>query len=209
MSPKVLKAAEKHLLTDVRLAPFIKRVGKPDILERGDTYVALSRAIVYQQLSGKAAGTIWGRYCANFKEGTPNPKEFFRKKREVLMKAGLSNQKMNYLYDLSCKFRDGFITPEKFPEMSDEEIREHLVAVKGIGVWTADMFLIFTLGRTDVLPTLDLGIKKGFQKLFNMRALPDHAKMEKLAKPWQPYRSVACWYLWRLADEGNKNRPAA
>ena len=207
MSPAFLAKAQKHLSTDPRLAVVIKRHGKPDILERGDTYLSLSRAIIYQQLSRKAAGTIYGRYCANFKNNTPDYKEFFKKKREVLMKAGLSNQKMNYLYDLSCKFRDSFITPEKFPAMSDQEIREHLVAVKGIGVWTADMFLMFTLGRPDVLPTLDLGIKKGFQKLFKLRALPDHAKMEKLAKPWQPYRTVACWYLWRLADEGNNSRP--
>lgn len=207
MSPQALTKAKKHLLTDPRLAEVISRHGKPDIVERGDTYVALSRAIIYQQLSGKAAGTIYGRYCANFKNKTPSPKEFFKKKREKLMEAGLSNQKMNYLYDLSQKFQDGFITPEKFPSMTDEEIREHLVAVKGIGVWTADMFLMFTLGRMDILPTLDLGIKKGFQKLFKLRTLPDHDKMVKLARPWAPYRTVACWYLWRLADEGNKNRP--
>lgn len=207
MTPKVLTAAKKHLVTDPRLAEVISRHPKPEIGKRGDVYVALTRSIIYQQLSGKAAGTIYGRYSSQFKRGVPEPKQFFRKKRETLMKAGLSNQKMNYLYDLTCKFRDGFITPEKFPNMSDEEIREHLVAVKGIGVWTADMFLIFTLGRPDVLPTLDLGIKKGFQKLFNLRTLPDHAKMEKLARPWQPYRSVASWYLWRLADEGNPNRP--
>jgi DNA-3-methyladenine glycosylase II len=91
--------------------------------------------------------------------------------------------------------------------MSDEEIREHLIAVKGIGVWTADMFLMFTLGRPDVLPTLDLGIKKGFQKLFKLRTMPDHDKMNKLAKTWAPYRTLASWYLWRLADEGNNNRP--
>jgi DNA-3-methyladenine glycosylase II len=90
--------------------------------------------------------------------------------------------------------------------MTDEEIRVHLVAVKGIGVWTADMFLIFTLGRPNVLPTLDLGVRKGFQKLFKLRTLPDDKKMQKLAKGWHPYCSIASWYLWRLADEGNKSR---
>lgn len=209
MTPAALTKAKRHLCADPRLAAVIPRYGKPEIGERTDVYLALTRAIIYQQLSGKAAGTIYGRYCTNFKNKTPNPKEFFKKKREKLMEAGLSNQKMNYLYDLSEKFQSGFITPEKFPSMSDEEIREHLVSVKGIGVWTADMFLMFTLGRLDVLPTLDLGIKKGFQRLFKLRALPDHDKMVKLARPWAPYRTVASWYLWRLADEGNKSRPAA
>lgn len=209
MSPASIRKAQKHLMNDPRLAAVISRMGKPDIAERGDTYLSLTRAIIYQQLSGKAAATIYGRYSAQFKNNTPTWKEFFKKDREKLRAAGLSNQKLNYLYDLSEKFRDGLIQPEKFPEMSDEEIREHLVAVKGIGVWTADMFLMFTLGRPDVLPTLDLGIKKGFQKLFKLRGMPDHDKMHKLAKDWSPYRTVACWYLWRLADEGNPNRSTA
>ena len=130
-----------------------------------------------------------------------------KRERESLRAAGLSNQKTDYLYDLSRKFDEGFITPEKFPQMTDEEIREHLVAVKGIGVWTADMFLMFTLGRPNVLPTLDLGIKKGFQKLYGLKALPDDKKMQKLAKGWHPYCTIASWYLWRLADENNPNRP--
>lgn len=209
MAPQALEEALKHLKKDARLAPVLTRYGKPnDIGARDDVYIALTRAIIYQQLSGKAAATIYGRYSVLFKTGKPDCKEFFTKKPDVLRAAGLSSQKLNYLFDLSEKFRDGFITPKKFPGMSDEEIRAHLVAVKGIGVWTADMFLMFTLGRPDVLPTLDLGIKKGFQKLFNLRAMPDHGKMEKLAKGWAPYRTVASWYLWRLADEGNTNRPA-
>lgn len=187
----------------------IERMPPPKMDRKDGTYAALTRSIIYQQLSGKAAGTIYARYCANFNNNTPTWQEFFRKKREVLMKAGLSNQKMNYLFDLSCKFRDGFITPEKFPQMTDEEIREHLVAVKGIGVWTADIYLMFYLGRPNILPTLDLGIKKGIKKLFNLRKDPDHKKMEKLAREWEPYRTVASWYLWRLSDEGNPNRPTS
>ena len=201
MKPKVLAAGLRHLKKDKKLERVIARAPKPDIGRKGETYEALTRAIIYQQLSGKAAATIYKRYCANFKNGVPTWKEFFKKRRDTLRKAGISNQKMNYLYDLSCKFRDGFIQPERFPTMNDEEIREHLVAVKGIGVWTADMFLIFTLGRPDVLPTLDLGIRKGFQIHFNMRDLPDHEKMEKLARAWAPYRTIASWYMWRLADE--------
>ena len=207
MSPALLKTAIDHLKQDERLAPVIEKYGTPDDLgSRTESYVALTRAIIYQQLSGKAAATIYGRYAKLFKKGVPNVEEFFKIKREAMRVAGLSNQKANYVHDLSEKFRAGFITPKKFPSMSDQEIREHLVAVKGIGIWSADMFLMFTLGRPDVLPTLDLGIKKGFQRLFNMRKMPDHARMEKCAKGWAPYRTVASWYLWRLADEGNTNR---
>lgn len=209
MQPAAIQNALTQLRKDARLKAVIARYPTPDDLGvRTDVYVALTRAIIYQQLSGKAAATIYGRYAALFTGGTPDCNAFFKKKPETLRAAGLSGQKLRYLTDLSEKFQAGFIRPEKFPSMSDQEIREHLVAIKGIGVWTADMFLMFTLGRPDVLPTLDLGIKKGFQKLYNLRQLPDAEKMEKLAKHWAPYRTVASWYLWRLADEGNANRPA-
>ncbi len=208
MSPAVTESALKLLKKDKKLGPVIKRMGVLDMGRPGETYEALCRAIVYQQLSGKAAGTIYGRFCALFPKKTPTAKLLLKKSREELRSVGLSNQKTNYLIDLSEKFDSGFITPKKFPMMSDEEIREHLVAVKGIGVWTADMFLMFNLGRPDVLPVGDLGIQKGFKKLFNLRALPDATKMIKLARAWQPYRTVACEYLWKIADEGNANRPS-
>ena len=208
MDSKTLKKALKHLNQDARLASVIPRLAAPEIGEGGDTFAALCRSIIYQQLSGKAAGTIHERFLLLFPKKKPTPKLLLKHEREVLRAAGLSNQKTDYLYDLSRKFVEGFIKPEKFPEMTDEEIREHLVAVKGIGVWTADMFLMFTLGRLDVLPTLDLGIKKGFKKLFKLKELPDATKMEKLAKTWHPYCTIASCYLWRLADEGNVNRPS-
>ena len=207
MDQKILSDALTHLQKDEKLAAVMGRFEKPDIGREGDTFEALCRSIIYQQLSGKAAGTIHERFLLLFPKKKPTPKLLLKHEREVLRNAGLSNQKTDYLYDLSRKFSEGFITPEKFPEMTDEEIREHLVAVKGIGIWTADMFLMFTLGRPDVLPTLDLGIKKGFQKLFKLKELPDETKMQKLAKNWHPYCTIASWYLWRLADEGNKNRP--
>lgn len=118
-----------------------------------------------------------------------------------LRKAGLSGQKATYIKDLSKKFLDGTINPKLFREMTDEAIREHVIAVKGIGRWTADMFLMFTLHRPDVLPTGDLGIQKGMQKLFGMKSLPAPSTMERLAEPWRPYRTIACHYIWRLADE--------
>lgn len=207
MDEKILNTAVKHLQKDERFSAVIARFEKPDIGRDGDTFEALCRSIIYQQLSGKAASTIHGRFLLLFPKKKPTPKLLLKHEREVLRNAGLSNQKTDYLYDLSRKFSEGFITPEKFPEMTDEEIREHLVAVKGIGIWTADMFLMFTLGRPDVLPTLDLGIKKGFQKLFKLKDLPDEKKMQKLAKNWHPYCTIASWYLWRLADEGNNSRP--
>ncbi len=118
-----------------------------------------------------------------------------------LRTAGLSNQKATYILDLAEKFYDGTIEPRKFSRMTNEEISEHLIRVKGIGQWTADMFLIFTLGRPDVLPVGDLGIQKGFKIFYNLRALPKAKQMEKLARSWRHYSSYGCWYLWRLADE--------
>lgn len=207
MDAKMLAEGLRHLKKDKQLAALMARCPKPELGREWGAFEALCRSIIYQQLSGKAAGTIYARYVALFPKHVPTPKLLLKKKREQLRAVGLSNQKTDYLYDLARKFDDGFITPEKFPDMTDEEIREHLVAVKGIGVWTADMFLMFTLARPNVLPTLDLGIRKGFQKLYKLRTLPDDTKMQKLAKDWHPYCTLASWYLWRLADEGNKNRP--
>lgn len=207
MEPTVLRKALAHLRHDTRLAALIALHPKPDFGREGTAFQALCRAIVYQQLSGKAAATIHGRFEALFSNKKPTPKSLLKLAREQLRAAGLSNQKTNYLYDLAHKFDEGFIQPDEFADMSDEEIRKELVAVKGVGVWTADMFLIFTLCRLNVLPTLDLGIKKGFKMHFNLRTLPDEKKMQTLAKAWHPYCSVASWYLWRLADTVNPHRP--
>ena len=169
---------------------------------------------MYQQLSGKAAATILKRFVALFPKkkpastrrlrrgGFPTPADVLKIKVEKMRSAGLSGQKANYLKDLALKFTDGTIVPKKFPRMSDAEIIEHVTAVKGIGEWTAHMFMMFTLARPDILPTGDLGIQKGFQKLFNLRALPSPQKMHKLAEPWAGHRTVASMYLWRLVDEG-------
>jgi DNA-3-methyladenine glycosylase II len=170
-----------------------------------DPFTALARSIIFQQISGKAASAILGRFLALFPGGKPTPAALLKLRTAQLRKAGLSNQKVLYLRDLAKRFLDGTIEPRKFPKMTDEEIREHLLVVKGIGRWTADMFLMFTLHRPDVLPTGDLAIQKGFQKVFNMRALPDAKKMEKLARDWSPHRTVASLYLWRVVDDGTFN----
>ncbi len=198
------KKSIKHLSRDKHLGAFIKRHG-PITHRRphaGGAFQSLAEAIVYQQLSGKAAGTILKRFVALFpKKKFPTPEDVLNIQTEKLRSAGLSGQKSAYLKDLATKFKNGTINPKLFPNMSDAEIIEHVVAVKGIGEWTAQMFLMFTLNRPDVLPTGDLGIQKGFQKLFALRNRPSPKQMEKLASGWQGHRTVACMYLWRLQDE--------
>ena len=198
------KKSIKYLSRDKHLGAFIKRHG-PITHRRphaGSAFQSLAEAIVYQQLSGKAAGTILKRFVALFPNTAfPSPEQVLKIKTEKLRSAGLSGQKAAYLKDLAAKFKDGTINPKIFSKMSDAEIIEHVVAVKGIGEWTAQMFLMFTLNRPDVLPTGDLGIQKGFQKLFALRNRPSPEQMKKLASGWQGHRTVACMYLWRLQDE--------
>ena len=122
--------------------------------------------------------------------------------------AGLSAQKVSYIKDLAVKFSDGTIEHRALHKMTTLDLIEHLIQVKGVGVWTVHMLLIFTLNRPDVLPTGDLGIRKGFQSLYRLKTLPDHKKMESLAKPWRAHASVASWYLWKVADEKSISRPA-
>ena len=198
--------ALKHLARDAHLKALIKKYPPPAYRRRRNVFEALAKAIVYQQLSGKAAATIYGRFAAAC-TAAPTPQVVSRITVAKLRACGLSGQKASYLKDLAAKFLDGTIEPKKFNNMSDEEIRNHVVAVKGIGPWTADMFLMFTLNRPDVLPTGDLGIQKGFQKLYSLKRLPTPEAMERLAASWRPYRTYASWYLWRLADDGNPSRP--
>lgn len=193
----------KFLKKDVRLGAFVIKHG-PIVHRRkhaGHAFQSLAEAIIYQQLSGKAAATILKRFVALFpNKKFPTPEDVLRVKTEKLRAAGLSGQKASYLKDLAAKFKDGTITPKLFKKMDDQEIIEHVVRVKGIGIWSAQMFLMFTLDRPDVLPTGDLGIQKGFKVLFKLRALPSPAQMEKLARPWAGHRTLACMYLWRLVD---------
>lgn len=198
MTPAQITKALTHLKRDARMAALIRRHSKP-AFERGrDPFQSLCRAIVGQQLSVKAAATIHSRFAKLYKKVTPKAvaKTSVAKFRSV----GVSNQKASYLLDLARKFTDGTVDPKHFHEMTDEAIRAHLVAVKGIGRWTADMFLMFTLHRPDVLPTGDLGIQKGMQNLFRLKSLPTPERMERLAEAWRPYRTVACRYLWDSLD---------
>ena len=200
---KTLKSSARVLADDPHLGAFIGRFG-PIAHRREhamDAFQSLAESIIYQQLSGKAADIICKRFVALFPgKAFPTPKDVLKIRIEKMRLAGLSRQKAAYLKDLALRCTDGTVEPKKFSKMSDAEIIEHVSAVKGIGVWTAQMFLMFTLARPDVLPTGDLGIQKGFKKLFRLRALPSPAHMERLARPWAGHRTVACFYLWRLLD---------
>jgi DNA-3-methyladenine glycosylase II len=197
MDALVTKAL-KQLRKDARLAPLIARYPKPAFEPDRDPFQSLCRAIVGQQLSVKAAATIHARFVKLHKKVTPHvvAKTTAAQFRSV----GVSGQKAAYVHDLATKFLDGTVDPKHFATTSDDDIRAHLIAVKGIGRWTADMFLMFTLHRPDVLPTGDLGIQKAMQQLFKLKTLPTPAKMEQLADGWRPYRTVACRYLWQSLD---------
>ena len=200
MSPKDVKVAISHLKKDKVLAKIISQFENPDFEPGKDHFGALVSSIIYQQISGKAASNIERRFRSLFKGGKLKAGKVLDLSDKDFKSVGISPQKMKYIRDLATKFLDGSVDPSKFHKMSDEEIRIHLVSVKGIGTWTADMFLMFTLNRMDVLPTGDLAIAKAFATIFKMRKLPDAKKMEKLALSWRPYRTVASWYLWKISD---------
>lgn len=162
-------------------------------------FCSLAEAIVYQQLNGKAAVTIFNRFAEL--AGDPlTPQGILKLSDEQLRGVGLSKQKSSYLKDLAEKTASGLLDFSRLQELPDEEVIQHLTQVKGIGVWTAHMFLMFSLRRADVLPTGDYGIQMAIKKHYRKRKLPKPKDMEKIARVWAPYRSVACWYLWRSLD---------
>lgn len=198
------EASIKALKKDPYFKELIQKHGTPRLEDDREPFAALVRAIVHQQVSGKAAETIFGRFVALFpKNKFPTPAQVLKMPTEKMRAVGLSGQKTSYIKDLAEKFANGTIKHTDLHTMESGELIEHLVQVKGVGVWTAHMFLIFTLHRADVLPTGDLGVRKGFQVVYGLRSLPDHKKMEALAKGWRQHASAASWYLWRVADEVN------
>jgi DNA-3-methyladenine glycosylase II len=152
---------------------------------------------VGQQLSTKAAGAIWERLLEVIGGGTPSPSALLAAEPEALRGAGLSWSKVAYLRDLAERVQDGELDPERLGELTDDEVVEELTRIKGVGRWTAEMFLIFNLGRPDVLAAGDLGIRRAVQREYGMEELPDFAEMERIAEPWRPHRTLACLYLWR------------
>ena len=171
------------------------REGRPDA---GDHYGALVRAITGQQLSVLAARSIYARLTARFDDRPPSPQEILDDDPEELRAAaGLSRAKVGYLRSLAEHVISGELELERLDELSDEDVTAELVAVKGIGVWTAQMFLMFQLERPDVLPVGDLGIRRAIERAYGLDDLPDAPTMERIAEPWRPHRTLACRYLWR------------
>jgi DNA-3-methyladenine glycosylase II len=195
-----MRKAVTHLKKcDPVLRAIIERVGPCYMEFRPPEFQSVARSILYQQLNGKAAASIFKRFAALTGEPV-SPDGILRLTDEQLRSVGLSKQKSTYLKDLATKTRDGLLNFAKLPEMSDEEVIEHLTQVKGVGVWTAHMFLMFTLRRPDVLPTGDYGVQAAMKKHYRKRKMPKPKDMEKIARAWSPYRSIACWYLWRSLD---------
>lgn len=166
----------------------------------GDAYGALLRSIVGQQLSTKAASTIYGRMVDIFGGHAPTPKQLLAADPEEIRAAGLSRPKIAYLRDLAQHVEDGTLELDRLDELPDEEVAAQLTAIKGLGQWTADMFLMFHLRRPDVLPVGDQGIRRAVKVEYRMRKLPDPKRLEKVARPWRPHRTLACLYLWSSLD---------
>ena len=199
-APHPWREAEDHLAaSDPVIRQLIGRYGPCRLEPNNDFFGILCNSIISQQLATKAAAAIHARFIAYY-DNNLTPARVAESAFEDLRGLGLSNQKATYIQDLASKVLAGEVTPERFPAMPDEDIIKQLVTVKGIGVWTAQMFLIFALNRPDVLPTDDFGVRKAIMVLYQLNAMPGKAVMEPIAKPWQPWRSVASWYLWRSLD---------
>jgi DNA-3-methyladenine glycosylase II len=189
---------------DPTLAGVIARVGPCRFEPRaeGTHFEAVARAIVYQQLSGKAAGTIHGRFHALYGGRAPEPAELLATGDDLLRGAGLSRQKVGYLRDLAARVAAGDVPLDRVDTLGDEDVVAALTRVKGVGRWTAQMFLMFRLGRPDVLPELDLGVQKAVQLAYGRRRLPTPKEVLRVGAAWAPHRTVASWYLWRSLDNG-------
>jgi DNA-3-methyladenine glycosylase II len=195
------KKALRHVRRrDPVLRRVIDAVGPFELEPRQGTHRSLARAIFFQQLAGPAARAIMGRVLAALEtdeETWYEPERFLIATDEELRAAGLSRQKMLYLRDLADKFASGFLTEDGWDALDDEEVIKRVSEVKGIGRWTAEMFLMFSLARPDILPVDDLGVQRGMQIAYKLDDMPKPAKMREIAEPWAPYRSVGTWYMWR------------
>ena len=195
-----MREAILHLRrSDPILAEIIARVGDYGIQFREPDFETLVKSIVYQQLSGKVAAVICAR-LAKAVGGRVTPASILKLRPVRMRSLGLSTQKTAYIRDLARHTRDGKVVFEELRGLPDGEVIERLTQVKGIGVWTAHMFLIFALRRTDILPVGDLGIRSAIRRHYGLAELPNPVEMEKIATPWRPYCTVASWYLWRSLD---------
>ena len=199
MTPTPWPKIRKHLARDPAMRRVLRVVDRPYPQQGRDPYTALIEAIMSQQLSGKAAATIHGRFLDLFARRYPDPKLLARMTPAQLRKAGVSRQKAGYVKNVAAFALEHGLDRKHLSRLSDDEIIEHLTQIKGVGRWTVEMLLMFDLGRPDVLPVDDLGIQQAMQKLYGIRAKGRklHAPMAKLAEPWRPYRSYACMLLWQ------------
>lgn len=198
-----LAQAAKHLSAyDLKLAAVIAQVGSCDFTPHREYYRALGDSIIGQQLSVKAASTIKRRFRDLFGGDFPAPEAILAKSVEELRTAGLSGAKAKYIRDLAQHIIDGKVVFDRLDDQTNDEIIKELTDVKGIGEWTVHMFLMFCMGRLDVLAVGDLGVRSGIKKLYGLEDLPTPAEVTALAKKnqWHPYESVACWYVWRFLD---------
>lgn len=186
---------------DQKLGQLIRQYGPPKIEQDDQLFRSIAESIMAQQLAWAAASTIIRRFKELYAgKEFPRPEDVVKTPFEQLRSVGLSRAKATYIQDLAAKILDGTVDPKKLPNLSDEEVITHLVAVKGIGRWTAEMILIFLLGRLDVLPVDDLGVRKGFQKVYGLRKLPTPETMRRIATKWKPYRTFGTWYMWKAVD---------
>ena len=199
------RARKQLAAADPKMAALIERLGKIDIATRlkrrseerpADAYGALLRAIVGQQLSTKAARTIYRRVCDLFGGSTPSPEQLLEASEEDLRAAGLSRRKVEYIRDLASHVLDGELELDRLTDLSDEEVIAEIVAVRGLGQWTAEMFLLFHLERPDVLSGGDLGIRKAIQVEYELPEMPTPQRVLEIGEPWRPHRSLASLYLW-------------
>ena len=206
------QAAESLSASDPVMATIIRRIGpcKFGMPKRNHYFASLVEAIIYQQLAGKAAAAILGRFRGLYSTRRfPTAQEIQSTPDDRLRSAGLSPQKISYIRDLSCRVIDRSLRLRRISSMQDEDVILYLTQVKGIGRWTAEMFLIFCLRRPDILPLNDLGILNAVRKAYGFRRLPSARTLERMGRKWRPYRSVASWYLWASVDgknveEGNR-----
>ncbi len=198
------RTAIRHLKrSDPVLDLVIKAVGpcrfEPE--KRPDVFRSVARAIIHQQLNGTAAGTIYRRFKGLYpRRRFPTPEDILATPLPRLRSAGLSPQKASYVVDLASKVQAGEVDLKAVRQMDDDEVVVELTKVKGVGRWTAAMVLMFTLGRPDILPVDDYGFRRGVQKAYGMRKVPSADRLERLARPWRPHRSVATWYIWQSVD---------
>ena len=184
---------------DPKMEKLINKYEKPYFVKENNYFESIVRSIIYQQLSTKSASKIYNRFKKLFENGSLNPESVIEQSNDTYRSIGLSRQKISYIFNVADACTNGMI-PKNFDKHDDEDIINTLIQIKGIGKWTAQMFLMFTLNRPDILPELDLGIQKGFKAYFKLKKIPSEDYMKTKAKIWRPYRTLACWYLWRLVE---------